>query len=104
MKVLIYLLIILFLALIISHILKFFTKRIEGIENCSQGKQEMVIDNKAKINSMSKTLNDMKLFLDILANKADKNKRLNGINERRITEVSDKQANEAKQKVSGLSK
>ena len=72
MKHFVYLLIILVLALLISNILSYFTRQLEGIDNCSEKKKAMVSDNKAKINSMTKTLNEMKVAYENLDKKAKK--------------------------------
>ena len=90
MKHFVYLLIILVLALLISNILSYFTRQLEGIDNCSEKKKAMVSDNKAKINSMTKTLNEMKVANENLDKKADKNKAMNEANKEKQREKAEK--------------
>ena len=90
MKHFVYLLIILVLALLISNILSYFTRQLEGIDNCSEKKKAMVSDNKAKINSMTKTLNEMKVAYENLDKKADKNKTMNQANKQKQNEKAEK--------------
>ena len=90
MKHFVYLLIILVLALLISNILSYFTRQLEGIDNCSEKKKAMVSDNKAKINSMTKTLNEMKVAYENLDKKADKNKTMNQANKQKQNERAEK--------------
>tara|TARA_Y100001958_G_C21088373_1_gene442327 strand:+ start:11 stop:334 length:324 start_codon:yes stop_codon:yes gene_type:complete len=90
MKHFVYLLIILVLALLISNILSYFTRQLEGIDNCSEKKKAMVSDNKAKINSMTKTLNEMKVAYENLDKKADKNKAMNEANKEKQREKAEK--------------
>ena len=50
----------------------------------------MVSDNKAKINSMTKTLNEMKVAYENLDKKADKNKTMNQANKQKQNERAEK--------------
>ena len=62
----------------------------------SEKKKAMVSDNKAKINSMTKTLNEMKVAYEILDKKADKNKTMNQANKQNLNEKAEKDKEKVK--------